>query len=65
VQHLIEDVVVALPRELMNDAKLLQEVGLDQCTADVALVVKKDLYQLAEPRAVIIPQRFCIPKGFQ
>ena len=59
--QLVEDVVVALLPGLECDARLFQQIVLDNRAGDLSPRVEADLNELPESAAVVIPERFCIP----
>lgn len=63
--NLIEYVIVTLARQLMSDARFLQQVRLNEGATDVAGIVEINLNQLSEAGRVVIAQCFRIPKSFQ
>lgn len=50
---------------LQHHPAFLQEIRLNGGSTDVVAPVEMNLYELSEPRAVMIPQRFCISKSLQ
>mmetsp|Transcript_20920 Transcript_20920/g.50792 ORF Transcript_20920/g.50792 Transcript_20920/m.50792 type:complete len:315 (+) Transcript_20920:1479-2423(+) len=64
-RDLVEDVKVALPILLPDDARLLQEVRVDLGAAQGVLLVKVDVDVLAESRRVVISQRLGVAKRLE
>ena len=63
--YLVEDVVVALPGQLVDHSALLQQVRLDQGSTDVVAAVKVDLDELAKATGVVVAQRLGVSKSLQ
>lgn len=63
--QLVKHVVVALLWALERDARLLEEVVLDDAAADAELVVEANLHELAEPRTVVVADRLGVSKRLQ
>lgn len=51
--------------QLVCHTRLLQQVSLDQSTADVLTLAEVDLYQLAKSTTVVVAQSPGIPKSLQ
>ena len=65
VAYLVEDMVVALPMQLVRDTRLLQQVGLNQSTTDTLALVEVDLNELAKATAVVVSKSPSIPESLQ
>ena len=62
-QHAVEDVVVPLLRHLIDDPGLFEQVLLDLCALDDAILVEDDVDVLAEPGGVVVANGLGISKS--
>mmetsp|Transcript_98756 Transcript_98756/g.159195 ORF Transcript_98756/g.159195 Transcript_98756/m.159195 type:complete len:393 (+) Transcript_98756:3233-4411(+) len=63
--HLVEDVVVALARRLVNHTRLFKQVRLDLSTRNRSFPIKMHIDPFAETRRVVIAQRLGVAKGLE
>lgn len=64
LQQLVEDVEISLPRLLLHDPGLLQEVILDVAPGWIPLEVKVNVHVFPKPTGVVIPVCLGITKCF-